>query len=360
MSSFARLVALSLQNQPSAGSFSAESYLRTGLALEFLGTGSAKPTKLRNVSSTALHFPGGTFLFDCGDGTLRQTHGSQTCPSKIDSIFITHLHGNHCCGLPGMTLAISEARKEKPKTFIYGPRGLSGMFGESIRRRSFVVKELTSGLTSSNSELITMKDGCFEIFNNVRFRVRAVPIRHSTFCVGYVIEELKSKPDSIDKRKLKEQYGVESGPLLHQLERGQIITTDDGVRVNPEDVATSMRLPRKIVILGDTYDAGPITELAMDADVLVHEATFLDEEKTIAARLSHSTAGMAGAFAKRIKAKNLVLSHFSPRTDYTNNDDERSAERSRRQARTTFGNENVFAAKDGWIFSVPYNIKSSN
>lgn len=176
------------------------------------------------------------------------------------------------------------------------------------------------------------------------FTVRAAPIRHSVFCLGYVIQE-KEKRGTILAEKLKEDHGLEPGRIFQDIGSNETVTLPNGTVINCSDYVLPKRRGRKIVILGDTFDPRGIAELAMDADVLVHEATCTDSEKTIALQHSHSTAGMAGAFAKAIRAKHLILTHFSPRNFHSNEFEEAAHVQTLvQQAKATFGSPNVYAA----------------
>lgn len=173
--------------------------------------------------------------------------------------------------------------------------------------------------------------------------VKASIIRHSVFCLGYVIEE-KEVRGNFNMEKVR-AAGLQPGPILGSLSQGNSVTMPDGKIIMPEDVMEAPRPSRKVVILGDTCDPSSIEELAMDADVLVHEATCSNEERTVALTHMHSTAGMAGAFARRIRARNLILTHFSPRNFHGNEYDECIHVRTLvEQARYTFGRPNVYPA----------------
>lgn len=142
--------------------------------------------------------------------------------------------------------------------------------------------------------------------------VKAVPIRHSVFTLGYVIEEKPVRGRMLIEKIVNELL-IPQGPQLKQFYEKKEFTTDSGKLVRSADYFAPARNSRKIVILGDTFDPRNISSLAMNADVLVHEATCSNEERNIALEYGHSTSGMAGEFAKKIKAKNLILTHFSPR-----------------------------------------------
>lgn len=156
------------------------------------------------------------------------------------------------------------------------------------------------------------RERAFLCFDHPQFTVKAAPIKHSIYCMGYVIQEKESR-GSMLAGKLKLDFGLEPGPIFSEIAANPTVVLPDGRIIISSEYMTKPRKGRKIVILGDTCDPRGIAELAMDADVLVHEATCSDSEKTVALEHFHSTAGMAGSFARAIRAKHLILTHFSPR-----------------------------------------------
>lgn len=152
----------------------------------------------------------------------------------------------------------------------------------------------------------------YQIYENELLTVKAVPIKHSIFTLGYVIEEKPVRGRMLIE-KIKEEHGISPGPQLRKFIEKEEFVTDSGKLVKTANYFGPAKKSRKIVILGDTFDPSNISSIAMNADILVHEATCSNEEKNIALEFGHSTAGMAGEFAKRISAKNLIITHFSPR-----------------------------------------------
>ena len=188
-----------------------------------------------------------------------------------------------------------------PKCF-----SLRGMRPVYIRRAN------ETGPDDGKSVYYNYKDRSYTLFENDRFIVKAAAIRHTVFCLGYVIQE-KPVRGSFRVDYLVQKYGLKPGKLYRELQNGQSVTLADGRVINPEEAMEPSRPGRKIVVLGDTCDPSSLAHIAQDADILVHEATCTNEEQTIALTYMHSTAGMAGAFARRINAKRLILTHFSPR-----------------------------------------------
>ena len=324
------------------------------LELEFLGTSSAQATHTRNVSALALNFHTGSFLFDCGEGTTRQLLKAQCRLRDLEAVFITHLHGDHFYGLPGLAMRLMESRREVGATKIFGPKGLVRILGGMVPP------------TKRNVEIYEI-DQSGPLYSNDSLKVAAYPIEHTAHCYGFVIEENPVDKDKrrLDRERIEQEYNLPPGPLYRQLSEGQSVTLPDGRIINPEDVTLPGQVgaaPRKVVILGDTCNPRGIAEAAQGADVLVHEATCTNAERTVALAKKHSTPGMAGDFARHIQARNLILTHFSPRESLegvmrtrtaTSGGEHERMQVMRTQAMETFKSPNVFTAHDFWTFQVP-------
>lgn len=284
-------------------------------------------------------------------------------PTQIKAVFITHLHGDHFYGLPGLGMRTIDMRSTGNKIQIVAPKGLRSLFGRSLtHNRQFEVSEIYQPGSRNNDEAdegvkkITWshRDRCYQCFDHPLFTVTAAPIRHSTFCLGYIIQE-KPVRGSVLVEKLKRDFDLDPGPIFKEITSKPRVILPNGKTIISSEYMTPPRRGRKIVILGDTCDPRGIAELAMNADVLVHEATCSEEERTVALEHYHSTAGMAGAFAKSIRAKHLILTHFSPR-NFNSNEFEECAHIQKLifQARAAFSSSNVHAASDFWRFNIPY------
>lgn len=242
---------------------------------------------------------------------------------------------------------------EHPKAshpHLFTPRGLEQCFTGPMGLRGFRVHPILK--PSAEPEMarqdpdaifLDRATNCYHVYEDDVCTVKAHVIRHTIFCLGYVIEE-KLRSRRFMSAKL-EALGLAGSPTLRPLLNGSPITLPDGRLVHPDDVLEPPRRPRKLVILGDTCDPRSLLPWAMDADVLVHEATYTNEEKHLAIQYMHSTAGMAGLFARQIRAKQLILTHFSPRNFGADDHMECLHLNSIvEEARKAFGRDNVYPA----------------
>lgn len=271
--------------------------------IQFLGTGAGMPSKIRNTSSLAfklLDERGTIWLFDCGEATQHQILHTSIKPRKIEKIFITHLHGDHIYGLPGLLGSRSFLGGENPLT-IYGPKGL----------KEWLELTLQTSQTRLNYtiEFVEIEEGV--IFEDEDFIVTAMSLEHVVPCFGYRIEQ---KPLlgalQIDKARA---LGVPKGPLLGRLKNGFDVTLDDGKVIRSEDVTEPPKKGFIVAILGDTRYCENSVALSSEADIVIHEATFNHATEELAANYGHSTNMDAVNVAQRAGAKNLLLNHLSAR-----------------------------------------------
>lgn len=271
------------------------------LRLTFLGTSAAMPTLHRNVSGLAVKADGDLLLFDCGEGSQRQMIRYGTGFS-VDAVFFTHFHADHYLGIIGFLRTLGMGGREESLT-LYGPPPAKKILDEAIHlgvdRLAFPV------------EIQELRGG--EFIQRKGYGVRAVRVDHRVNALGYALEE-DLRPGRFDPEAAK-KLGVPSGPDFGKLQKGQTITLADGKVVKPEQVMGSSRPGRKIVISGDTRPCATLIEASRDADLLVHEATFSDEEQARAIETRHSTAREAGRVGNEAKVKRLVLTHLSSRHD---------------------------------------------
>ncbi|WP_145410320.1 ribonuclease Z [Paenibacillus xylanexedens] len=273
------------------------------MELYFLGTNAGVPTLQRNVTSIGLRMLDerrALWLFDCGEGTQHQILSSPLKLSKLEKIFITHLHGDHVFGLPGLLSSRAYQGGTTPLT-LYGPPGTERMVSTAM--------ELSQ--SRINYELTIVEHTGGQIFEDDSFIVESELLEHRIDSYGYRITE-KDRPGSLDSAKLAE-YGLKPGPLFGRLKRGETITLEDGTLVRPEDVLGAPKRGKVITILGDTRPCANVRTLAQNADVLVHEATFMHDLADTAHEYYHSTAQEAAEAAKASNVGQLILTHFSSR-----------------------------------------------
>lgn len=273
------------------------------MELYFLGTVAGRPSRERNVTSIAftLYEERGTFwLFDCGEGTQHQILRSPLKLSKLEKIFITHLHGDHIYGLPGLLTTRSHEGASIPLT-IYGPKGL----------REFVDNSLKTSHASLEYELIIHEIEAGIVFEDSLMKVEAAHVDHRIECFGYRIAE-QERPGRLFVEKLKEK-AIPPGPLYAQLKSGHNIQLPNGEVLEWADYVGQPIPGRVVVIMGDTRDCKASRSLAHQADVLVHEATFAGELKQLAQEYYHSTSAQAAQVAKESGAAVLIITHISSR-----------------------------------------------
>jgi ribonuclease Z len=264
------------------------------LSLFFAGTGGSVPSPRRGLPAILVRRGGDRLLFDCGEGTQRQLMRSVGL-ADVACVFITHFHADHWLGLPGMLKSFALREREQPLT-VCGPKGLRQMMDNT----RFIYGRLPYAL--SVVELEPAESVPFD-----GYVVAAVPVSHrQNTAYGYAIVE-DSRPGHLDA-KLAEQLGVMPGPDFGRLARGETVAG-----VAPEQVMGPTREGRKIVISGDTSPCEALAIVAHEADLLVHEATFAEEELERARQTGHSTARQAAQLACDANAKLLALTHISSR-----------------------------------------------
>ena len=273
----------------------------------FLGTGAGVPAKLRNVTSIALKLleeRGAVWLFDCGEATQHQILHTSIKPRRIEKIFITHLHGDHIYGLPGLLSSRSFQGGESEVT-VYGPKGL----------KDFVDVSLAVSQTHLKYPLNVIEIDEGIIFEDDTFVVEAGILEHGLPSFGYRIIE-KDRSGTLLADKL-EEAGVKPGPIYKKIKNGERVTLDDGRIIVPSDFLGPTQKGRVVTILGDTRKCSNAIELAQNADLLVHEATFSSGEEGLAFEYYHSTTTQAAQVATIARVKKLVLTHISSRYDRT-------------------------------------------
>lgn len=264
----------------------------------FAGTAASAPSANRGVSALVVRRGGDTLLFDCGEGTQRQLIKSIGLPD-LEHVFLSHFHADHFLGLPGMFKTFALRGRELPLT-VYGPRGL--------RRMIALLEPLYDRLTYSVDvrELAETETVSFDGYSVTPF-----PVDHQGVAVGYAVVE-DARPGRFDEQAAR-RLGVRPGPDYGRLQRGESVVSESGETVDPSAVLGEPRLGRKIVYSGDTAPCESLRIAAYQANLLVHESSFGDEEAERAAETHHSTARQAAEIARDAEVRMLCLTHVSAR-----------------------------------------------
>jgi len=302
------------------------------LSVRVLGTSAARPTVERGVSSLAIIREGETLLFDCGEGTQRQMM-RYGISFALSDIFFTHFHGDHLIGIVGLFRTLALQGREEPFR-LWGPRGAARVLRAAthfgVDRVGFPV-EITE-LEPGNS---VARNG---------YSISAIPVDHrGVTALAYVLVEEERRGRF--NPELARSLGIPEGPLWGRIHHGQPVTLDDGRVISPATLVGPTRPGRRVALSGDTRPNEQLGEAARGADLLVHEATFGDEEAARAVQTGHSTAREAAELAARAGVKRLVLTHFSARYS-------RDTAELVREARERF--PEAVAARDGMEIDIPY------
>ncbi|MFC4405126.1 ribonuclease Z [Haloarchaeobius iranensis] len=303
------------------------------MRVTFLGTSGAVPTTQRNPTSLYCQREGDAFLFDCGEGTQRQMMRFGTGFS-VDHIFVTHTHGDHVLGIPGLVQTMDFNERDAALA-IHCPPGEKPLVERLINatgaRPSFPVRvhEVSAGDVALRRE---------------EYEVRAFEVEHRTTAVGYALVE-DDRKGRFDRERA-EELGVPVGPKFSELHEGNAVELDDGTVISPDQVVGDPRPGRRFVFTGDSRPVDATVEAAEQADLLVHDATFAEDRRDRAGQTGHSTAKQAGEVAQRAGAKRLALTHVSSR--YAND-----VKMHRTEAREAFDGE-VLIPDDGDTVEIPY------
>ena len=273
------------------------------MKITFLGTSSGAPSRYRNVSAFALQLPqqSGAWLFDCGEGTQHQIARSPLRLSQIDRIFISHMHGDHVYGLPGLLASRSLQAGSTAPVALYGPPGL-----QEYLRKTF---EITQTRLGYPWEVITVSPGT--VWEDARTRVLCTRTAHRITSFAFSVVE-RDQAGRLDVEAVR-GMGIPEGPLYGRLKRGETVTLEDGRIIDGKTLTGGMRRGRKLVYSADTAYTRAVVEAAAGADTLIHEATYLEEDAALAERAAHSTAVSAAKVAKEAGVRTLILTHFSAR-----------------------------------------------
>ncbi len=265
-----------------------------------LGTSGAIPTLRRGLPAVALQREGELFLFDCGEGTQMQMMKAKLSISKLERIFISHLHGDHVVGLPGLLMSLAQVSRQRP-IFIYGPAGIKNYVLANKKHLNFyceyeiILEEINEGIIAEEGE----------------YRFEAVPLDHNHLSLGYALIE-KNRPGKFLLEKARD-LGVEEGPPFGKLQRGEDIKLENGKVVHPQDVLGKPRRGRKIIYAADTRPCRKVAALSREADVLIHDGMFSQNEEKEARERGHSTVTQVARMAKEAGVIKLILTHISSR-----------------------------------------------
>jgi ribonuclease Z len=267
------------------------------LSVTFLGTGGSVPSARRSTASVLVARGGERLLFDCGEGTQRQMQRSLGLV-QVDEIYLTHFHADHILGLPGLLKTYDLTDREPPLT-VYGPPGLKDLF---TMMRPLI------GRLGFGVELVELPPG--EAVAHDGYAVESFEAAHSVRANGYALVEAE-RPGRFDPAAAL-AAGVPEGPAFAALQRGEAVEGEAGP-VTPERVMGPARAGRTVVITGDTAPSPATVAAAADAELLVHDASFAEEDAQRAAETGHSTVGQAAAVAAEAHVKLLALVHISSR-----------------------------------------------
>lgn len=271
--------------------------------LTILGFNSAIPTINTAPTAQLLEMQERSFLIDCGEGTQVQLRKAKARFSRINHIFISHLHGDHCFGLPGLVASFRLLGREMP-LHIYGPKGIKKML-ETI----FTITETHRGFEVVYHELSSTSSE--KIYEDSKVEVFTVPLDHRIYCNGYLFKE-KLGERHLDMRAIKKHSEIEICDY-HNLKKGKDFVLSSGEVISNKNLTLDPQKPVSYAFLSDTRYLESVIPIIEGTDVLYHESTFLHELKEMAEYTGHSTALEAATIAKKANVGKLILGHFSNR-----------------------------------------------
>ncbi len=282
------------------------------MKLVFLGTGGSYPSPRRNVSSLAVELDGDVYLMDCGEGTQRQMMRSSLSFMDVRKVFLTHFHGDHFLGLPGLIQSMKLNERKEPLE-VYGPGGTVELLD--------ILTKLGYFNPDFQVRAHDLLPGAYLEFK--KFSVRTVEADHNVPALAYVFKE-HDRPGRFNKAKALEM-GVPEGPLFGKIQKGKTVEVD-GKKIGPDDILGPPRKGRTLIYSGDTRPSNNILEAAKGEDVLVHEGTLESDMSDIALERGHSSVAHAAEIARKAGVRKLFIVHISPR-----HEDARELEREARK-----------------------------
>lgn len=301
----------------------------------FLGTSAGKPTLERNVSGIALRIEQSSwwYLFDCGEATQHRIMQSSLSMGKLKKIFITHFHGDHFFGLPGL-LSTRKMDCITTPLEIYAPKG--------IKKFMSVVKEVAKMNLSFDLKIIEIEEGAK--YEDEIFEIEVVKLDHSIESYAYVLKE-RPKSAKLNEEALRE-FGLKPSKLYGELKKGKKVVLEDGRVIDGKDYLLDPTEGRVIIIAGDNADPSLLERWMKKADLLIHESTFTQKVfDNLPVKLKHTTAKSLGFWAQKAKVKNLIATHISARYSPFKSDKELSIFDMERELKEYFKGK-VFIAKD--------------
>jgi ribonuclease Z len=305
------------------------------MRVTFLGTSGAVPTTERNPTAVQVEREGDRILLDCGEGTQRQMMRYGT-GFDVEHVFLTHMHGDHVLGLPGLIQTWDFNEREAPLS-IHAPAG--------TRKRIEQLVSATGDSPSFPVRINQVSPGDVAL-DRTEYEVRVIEVIHRTNAVGYALVEDERK-GRFDREKAEEEFGIPPGPKYSKLHNGEPVE-HDGRTVYPEEVVGQPRPGRRLVYTGDTRPCESVIAAAEGADLLIHDAMFTDDRRDRARETAHSTAREAAEVAREAGAKRLALTHISSR--YAGG----GWHQLESEAADVFDGRRVFVAEDGMAADIPY------
>ena len=304
------------------------------MKITFLGTSGGAPTLLRGLSAVAVERGSEIIMFDCGEGTQRQMAKAGLNLNKIEKILISHVHGDHILGIPGILQTLSLLNRER-ELLIYGAEGIIE-FVKAVRRTIWFnptfpifVEQVKEGLVCKEKE----------------YSIHTSRSDHVLPSFGYAVSE-HVRPGRFNPKRARE-LGVPEGPLWSKLQKGEDVTLSNGKIIMSKEIVGPSRSGRKIVYTGDTRPSQSIVQLAKNADLLIHDSNYDEDNVEMAEEKGHSTASQAAQIATEANVKKLVLTHFSPRYE--------STDLMLKHARAIF--QNTIVAEDLLSIDIPFSKK---
>ncbi|MFL1483619.1 ribonuclease Z [Marinobacter sp. LN3S78] len=280
------------------------------MELTFLGTSAGTPTRARNVTGLALQHGGPRqwYLIDCGEGTQHQLLRTRLSVMQLRAIFITHVHGDHTFGLPGLLTSASMSGRTEPLPLI-GPPQLQPFIEAALANTDSSLGFELSFINAESADFRWQDDAV---------RVTSFPLSHRVPCHAFRFEETRLERKLLTDRL--EADGIEAGPDWGRLQKGQDIRLPDGRLACVDDYTTIPRSPRKVVVAGDNDTPELLTDACRDVHLLVHEATYTqDVADRVGPWPQHSSARQVAGFAEAAQLPNLILTHFSSRYQFGGN-----------------------------------------